>query len=268
MIPVALTIAGSDPSGGAGLQADLKVFHQHRVYGAAVVTLVTVQSTVSVSRVEVLDAGLVAEQIRAVVDDIPPNAVKTGALGSAQVVDAVASALSRLDVPVVVDPVMIATHGTPLVDEAAREALRAHLLPLATLVTPNAEEATVLAGVAVRDVSSARVAAHALLDMGASAVLVTGGHLAGPVVDVLVDAAGSIDLTGERIDTSQTHGTGCALSAAIAARLAAGASLRDAASGAKAWVGRAIAAAPGLGRGHGPLDLLRPVEPPDSPRSD
>src|SRR5262245_14604651 len=166
MRPVALTIAGSDPSGGAGIQADLKTFHQFGVYGEAVITLLTVQNSVAVSRMEMLPADLVATQIEAVLEDIPPLAIKTGALGSPEVVYAVARRLARFGTPLVVDPVMISKHGAPLASDAAVAVIKRELLPRATLITPNAPEAEALSGVEVRTVEDRRRAAAKLCEMG------------------------------------------------------------------------------------------------------
>ena len=255
--PVALTIAGSDPSGGAGLQADLKTFHQHRVYGASVVTLLTVQNTQRVSRVEVLDPGLVREQLAAVLEDLPVAAAKTGALGSAAVVQAVAEAAADFGFPLVVDPVMISKHGAPLMDEAAQAVLGA-LLERATLITPNAPEAAAILGRSVSNLTEAREAAEALATRGPS-VLLKGGHLEGAAVDVLVHEGAVHELRAERIDTRHTHGTGCTYASAITARLARGDELLAAVQGAKEWLTRAIAGAPGLGGGSGPVDHLAPL---------
>ena len=254
MKPVALTIAGSDPSGGAGIQADLKTFHQFGVYGEAVVTLVTVQNTVRVSRVECLSAELVAEQIRAVIEDIRPQAAKTGALGARAIVEAVADLAREFDFPLVVDPVMISKHGAPLIAEDARQAVRDRLLKRAYLVTPNLAEAEALTGIAIRDVSGMRKAAEALVCMGARGALVKGGHLEGAAVDVLHDGSAFHEFPAERIDTRHTHGTGCTYSAAITAQLALGAPLVEAVSRAKAYITEAIRTAPGLGRGSGPVN--------------
>jgi hydroxymethylpyrimidine/phosphomethylpyrimidine kinase len=244
MKPVALTIAGSDPSGGAGIQADLKTFHQFGVYGEAVVTLLTVQNTVRVSRVECMSAALVLEQIRAVVEDIRPMAAKTGALGERAIVEAVAGIAMEFDFPLVVDPVMISKHGAPLMAEDAREAVREKLLPRAYLLTPNLAEAEALAGFAIRDVSGMR----------ASAVLVKGGHLEGAAVDVLYHDGVWHEFPAPRIDTPHTHGTGCTYSAAITAELARGAPLVEAVSRAKAYITEAIRTAPRLGSGSGPVN--------------
>ncbi len=256
----ALTIAGSDPSGGAGVQADLKTFHQHGVYGMAALTLLTVQNTRGVTRVEVMPAELVAQQVAAVREDIAPAAVKTGALGSAVVIEAVARALEGLEVPLVVDPVMISKHGHPLLAPDAQQALRERLLPRTTLLTPNAHEAAALTGLEVTSLAQAEAAAKALGALGPRAVLVKGGHLEGEgAVDVLWTGERLVHLTGPRIDTKHTHGTGCTLSAAITARLARGDRLEQAVRGAKQWLTEALRTAPGLGGGVGPVNHHAPV---------
>ena len=270
MTAVALTIAGSDPSGGAGIQADLKTFHQHRVYGTSVLTLLTVQNTCSVQRVEVMDPGLVREQIQAVVEDVPPAAAKTGALGSAEVVRVVAEAARAFEFPLVVDPVMIAKHGAPLLAETARQALKEELLPRATLVTPNAAEASWLSGIEVTDRKSAREAAYAIHELGAWAVLVKGGHLAGEqALDLLYVKGQIIELSAARIKTEQTHGIGCTYSAAITARLAQAEPLVAAIAEAKGWLTEALLSPPCIGAGIGPVDHFAPVSrksvPPGPP---
>jgi hydroxymethylpyrimidine/phosphomethylpyrimidine kinase len=248
---VALTIAGSDPSGGAGLQADLKTFHRFGVYGEAVVTLITVQNTVAVERVETLDPGLVAAQIRAVLADIPPRAAKTGALGNAAAMDAVAEAAKDFAFPLVVDPVMISKHGARLGDASAFDKLIAH----AYLLMPNLEEASALVGFAVNDRDSMRHAAERLIAMGARNVLVKGGHLEGDALDLLYLEGGEIhEFSAKRVDTPHTHGTGCTYSAAITAELAKGTGLLQAVSLAKTFVTEAIRSNPGLGHGSGPLN--------------
>jgi hydroxymethylpyrimidine/phosphomethylpyrimidine kinase len=249
MPPVALTIAGSDPSGGAGIQADLKTFHQFGVYGEAVITLLTVQNTVRVSRVEVLPPELVLEQIQAVLEDIPPGAAKTGALGSAAIVEAVARAAGSWNFPLVVDPVMCSKHGMPLLPEEAAAAIRSALLPRAALVTPNLPEAIALTGA-----SDMRHAARLLHDMGARAVLIKGGHTEGAATDLLFDGAGFHEFPAPRIHTRHTHGTGCTYSAAITAGLAQGLDLRSAVMRAKAFISEAIRTNPGLGSGCGPVN--------------
>jgi hydroxymethylpyrimidine/phosphomethylpyrimidine kinase len=244
-----LSIAGSDPSGGAGIQADLKTFHQFGVYGEAVPTLITVQNSVRVSRVEVLAADLVREQLEAVLEDMPPHAAKTGALGSAEIVRVVARAAARWSIPLVVDPVMLSTNGRALLPESAVETLRTELLPHATLLTPNIPEAEALTGIA-----DLRRAACRLHEMGARAVLIKGGHGEGDAIDVLFDGAAWHEFRAPRLDTPHTHGTGCTLSAAITALLASGEPLLEAVAGAKRYVHEAIRTAPRLGRGAGPLN--------------
>jgi hydroxymethylpyrimidine/phosphomethylpyrimidine kinase len=254
MPPVALTIAGSDPSGGAGLQADLKTFHQFGVYGEAVVTLITVQNTVRVSRVVVLPPALILEQIEAVLEDIPPAAAKTGALGSAEVVEAVARAAAAFRFPLVVDPVMVSKHGLPLLPEAAAHAVRQHLLPRAALVTPNLPEAEALTGIAIHGIEEMRAAAARIHEMGARAVLIKGGHLETDATDLLFDGANWREFPAPRIATRHTHGTGCTYSAAITAGLASGLPLGEAVARAKAFIQRAIQTNPGLGQGCGPVN--------------
>ncbi len=254
MPSIALTIAGSDPSGGAGLQADLKTFHQFGVYGEAVVTLITVQNTTRVSRVEVMPAALVTGQIEAVLEDIPPLAAKTGALGSADVVVAVARAAAGFRFPLVVDPVMVSKHGLPLVAEDAMRSIRQLLVPMATLLTPNIPEAEELTGFRICDLETMRRAGERILGMGAKAVLVKGGHMEGGATDVLVDASGCREFPSPRVETRHTHGTGCTYSAAITAELARGLSLADAVASAKRFVLEAIRTNPGLGSGCGPVN--------------
>lgn len=251
---VALTIAGSDPSGGAGIQADLKVFHQFGVYGEAAITLLTVQNSLTVARIETLDAGLVAEQIAAVVGDIPPHAAKTGALGNAAIVRSVAALARGFRFPLVVDPVMISKHGAPLIDASAREALIAGLLPCAALVTPNLPEAAFLAGIEVATVEAMKEAARRIHGLTGAKVLVKGGHLDGAALDVLFDGMELHEYVSERLETPHTHGTGCTYSAAITACLALGMTLPDAVGRAKRYVTSAIRTNPGLGGGCGPVN--------------
>ena len=243
--PIALSIAGSDASGGAGIQADLKTFHRFGVYGEAVVTLITVQNTRGVRRVDVVDAELVREQLHAVLEDIPPHAAKTGALGSAAVVEVIAQ--TEFPCPLVVDPVMISTSGAAL-----GEALHA-LLPRAFLVTPNLDEASQLAGFAVTDVASMQRAAEKIASRGAKNVLIKGGHLPGAAIDILFDGKFH-EFCAPRIETRHTHGTGCTYSAAITAELAKGIELVEAVRKAKAFLCDAIRTNPGLGSGSGPLN--------------
>lgn len=254
MTPVALTIAGSDPSGGAGIQADLKTFHRMEAYGEAVITLITVQNTISLDRVEVLPADLVRQQVDAVVSDIPPGAAKTGALGSAANVSTIADAAAHWRFPLVVDPVMFSSKGTPLLDRAAHEALVEELIPRCFLLTPNLAEAAGLAGFLVSDIPAMRRAAEAIAKLGPRNVLVKGGHLQGEAVDILFADGSMHEFAARRIPTAHTHGTGCTYSAAITAELAKGTPLPDAVARAKTFVTRAIQWAPGLGHGNGPLN--------------
>jgi len=254
MTPVALTIAGSDPSGGAGIQADLKTFHQFGVYGAAAITLVTVQNSVRFSRVQTLPPDLVREQIAAVLEDIPPAAAKTGALGSEGVVEAVAEMASAFGFPLVVDPVMIGKHGRRLLSASAVRALKERLLPRAALVTPNIPEAEELSGVIIRDLAGMRQAALTIHELGARAVLIKGGHSAGDPVDLLFDGAQWREFPAPRIETPHTHGTGCTYSAAIVASLAKGRPMAEAVAIAKRFIHEAIRSNPGLGAGCGPVN--------------
>ena len=256
---VALTIAGSDPSGGAGIQADLKTFHQFGVYGEAAITLLTVQNTQRVSRVEILDPLLVREQIEAVLEDIPPGAVKTGALGNAAMIRMVA-ALDLRGAPLVVDPVMVSKHGAPLIAAEAVAALKSELLPRAALVTPNLPEAEALTGLRIASVEDARHAAAAILAMGPPAVLLKGGHFHDTATDLLVTATGETHaFPAARIATPHTHGTGCTYSAAITALLAMHTPLPEAVARAKQYITQAIATNPGLGHGAGPVNHHAPA---------
>jgi hydroxymethylpyrimidine/phosphomethylpyrimidine kinase len=252
--PVALTIAGSDPSGGAGIQADLKTFHQFGVYGEAVITLITVQNTRGVERVECLPPDLVTQQIHSVLNDIPPMAVKTGALGHREIIEAVAQAAHDFRCPLVVDPVMVSKHGASLLSPDAVDALKTQLLPQALLLTPNLDEAGMLAGIEVRDIAGMRTAARKLAALGPRAILVKGGHLPGEAADILFYQGEWTQFIAQRIDTRHTHGTGCTYSAAITALLATGIDLRSAVGRAKQYVTEAIRTNPGLGAGAGPLN--------------
>jgi hydroxymethylpyrimidine/phosphomethylpyrimidine kinase len=253
-IPVALTIAGSDPSGGAGIQADLKTFHQFGVYGTSALTLLTVQNTLRVDRMECLDPDLVRAQIRAVVEDLRPAAAKTGALGTASIVEAVGEEAAAFDFPLVVDPVMVSKHGLPLMAREARQALIDYLIPRAFLVTPNVVEAANLAGFIIAGVHDMRRAARELAAMGARNVLIKGGHLPGDPTDLLWTPRGSRELRATRIDTKNTHGTGCTYSAAITAELAQGSPLETAVERAKQFIDEAIRTNPQLGGGCGPVN--------------
>jgi hydroxymethylpyrimidine/phosphomethylpyrimidine kinase len=249
----ALTIAGSDPGGGAGVQADLKTFAAHGVYGLSAVTAITVQDTRTVSRVEPLAPDLVTDQIEVVAGDFPVHAIKIGMVATVDIARAVADAVGRIAAPVVLDPVLLASAGTVLTDGHALEVMRRRLLPLARVVTANVPEAEALTGMMVVDVAGAREAARRLVAMGAGAAIVKGGHLSGAPIDVVDDGGTVTELTGDRLDSRHTHGTGCTFAAVIAARLALGEDLTTAAAIAKQYVANAIAQAPRLGHGCGPL---------------
>ncbi len=252
----ALTIAGSDSGGGAGIQADLKTFAAHGVYGTSAITAVTAQNTMGVSAVQALPADIVTAQIEAVASDIGVDAVKTGMLANAAIVEAVVAAIDTLELPnVVVDPVMVAKGGDRLLEDEAVAAVKSELLRRALVVTPNAPEAEVLAGVPVKTLDDARKAAKRILAMGPRAVIVKGGHLGGTeAVDLLYDGRTFLELRGPWIDTRNTHGTGCTFAAALAANLALGRPLAEAADRAKQYVTRAVRAGFAIGHGHGVLD--------------
>jgi hydroxymethylpyrimidine/phosphomethylpyrimidine kinase len=251
----ALTIAGSDSGGGAGIQADLKTFAAHRVFGTCAITAITAQNTLGVTMWRAVPTDLVTAQIEAVAGDIGVDAVKVGMLASAAIVEAVAAAIAELDLPhVVVDPVMVAKGGDRLLEEDAVAALRTELLPRAHIVTPNVPEAEVLSALTIRSIDDMRAAGERILKLGPRVVLVKGGHLDGPEsVDVACTAHGIFELRGPRIATRHTHGTGCTLSSAIAANLALGLDDRTALSRARDYLDGAIRHAPGIGQGHGPL---------------
>jgi len=250
-----LIIAGSDSGGGAGIQADIKAVTALGGHAATAITAITVQNTLGVHGVHALPLDLIEAQARAVLDDIGADAIKTGMLGSVEVVERVAAVLDSSDAPAVVDPVMIAKGGHPLLADAAVEAVRTVMVPRAALLTPNAPEAAALTGMEVVDLDGQRRAGEALLAMGAKAVLMKGGHVPGEtVVDLLLTPAGETVLEGERIETRHTHGPGGTLASACAAGLAQGLSLDDAVARARDYVLEAIRRAPGLGAGHGPLD--------------
>lgn len=254
-----LTVAGSDSSGGAGIQADLKTFAALGTYGMSCICAVIAQNTKGVSGAEAMSPALVKAQLEAVYDDVPPDGMKTGMLSSADIVDTVAGFLrERKGCPLVCDPVMVATSGDRLLDEDAVDVYRKKLIPLADLLTPNMPEAEVLAGMAVTDEASMKEAAERIRALGCGAVLIKGGHRGDSAGDILLDAKGFTEYPGEKIVTGNTHGTGCTLSAALAALLAEGHGLREAVRLAKAYMTGAIrsAAVPGhsVGHGHGPVD--------------
>jgi hydroxymethylpyrimidine/phosphomethylpyrimidine kinase len=258
---VALTIAGSDSGGGAGIQADLKTFQAFGVYGTSALTAITVQNTLGVTAVHPIPLDIVTAQIAAVATDLPPAACKTGMLATRELVHAVAAAIRTHALPnYVLDPVMVATSGDRLLDEDAQNAIVQDLVPLCTLVTPNLHEASILAGFEVADVAAMHRAARVLVDAGAAAALVKGGHLHGDeLVDVFFDGSTAREFRRLRIVTRNTHGTGCTLSAAVAALLARTAVLDDAVELALDYVHRAIALAPNLGAGNGPLNHFVPA---------
>ena len=262
--PRALTIAGSDSGGGAGIQADLKTFSALGVFGMTAVTAVTVQNTQGVSGYEELSPATVGDQIRAGTTDIGVDAAKTGMLASRGIVEAVAEAVAETGIPnLVVDPVFVSKHGHELLAPDAVEGLRRLVLPLATLVTPNLPEAAGLAGFEVQTTADMERAAEAIVAFGPAAVLVKGGHLGGATGadDLFHDGERMVWIQGERLGTRHTHGTGCVLSSAIAAYLARGSELEDAVRSGKAFVTEAIRHALEIGRGIGPVDPLWGIAP-------
>jgi hydroxymethylpyrimidine/phosphomethylpyrimidine kinase len=260
-----LVVAGSDSGGGAGIQADLKTLTALAAFGATAITALTAQNTLGVSGVLPVPPAFVVQQMEVVLTDIGADVIKTGMLHDEAMVHAVADALLRLapDVPLVVDPVMVAKGGAPLLAERARSALAARLVARAAVVTPNAPEAAALTGVVVEDEAGMLEAGAALLEMGARAALVKGGHVVGDVVRDLLLRPGvpALWFEGPRLVTRSTHGTGCTLASAVAAGLAQGMALEDAVGRAHRYVRRAIALAPGLGAGHGPLGHAWTVRP-------
>jgi hydroxymethylpyrimidine/phosphomethylpyrimidine kinase len=265
---IALTIAGSDSSGGAGIQADLKTFAAFGVYGASAITAVTAQSTRGIEAALALEADFVTAQIEAVAGDFTIDATKIGMLANAAIVEAVAAAIAELELPLVVlDPVLVSSSGERLLDDDGVRALCAELLPRARVVTPNIPEAEALSGRRVQSMDDAREAARRIHDMGAAAVIITGGHafstphdaprathLGDEVVDLLFDGHAFHELRVPRVESRQTHGTGCTFASALAAGLALGRELPDAAARAQQYVAGAIAHAPGIGHRRGPLD--------------
>ena len=257
---IAQTIAGSDSGGGAGIQADLKTFHQYGVFGTSVLVAITAQNTLGVGAVHAVPRDVVDAQINALAADLPPAAVKTGMLATAELVRTVAAAIRRYGFgQYVLDPVMVATSGDRLLDSDAERTVRELLVPLAAVITPNLDEASILVEDKVDDIASMERAGRSLVQMGAHAALVKGGHLSeSTLTDVLVVGDRVFRMTHPRIDTDSTHGTGCTLSAAITAGLALGRSLDRAVTDALDFVHRAMAEAPGIGGGHGPLNHFVP----------
>ena len=256
--PVVLTIAGSDSGGGAGIQADLKTFQAFGAFGTSAITAITAQNTLGVTAIHPVPIEIVRAQIRAVAEDLHPRAFKTGMLATAELVRAVAESIEDEELKqLVLDPVMVATSGDRLLAADAEQAIRKRLLPLATLVTPNLDEAAILAGFEISDVEGMRKAARLLVEMGAEAALMKGGHLPGhEIVDLLFDGTGMREWRRPKLDTTSTHGTGCTLSAAIAAGLAFGRGLHRSVEDGLSYLQAALRTAPGLGRGHGPLNHM------------
>jgi len=253
-VRTALTIAGSDSGGGAGIQADLKTFSALGVFGMSAITAITAQNTTAVTAVFELPPDLVAAQIDAVLTDIGADAVKTGMIANSEIIRVVAAKIREYGISaLVVDPVMVATSGDRLLREDAVAALKADLIPLATVVTPNLPEAEMLTGGTVATLSEMRDAARAIVGLGARSALVKGGHLDGDAVDIFYDGTDFAELRAKRIDTTSTHGTGCTLAAAIAALLARGEPLPAAINGAKTYLTAALEHAFPLGHGHGPV---------------
>ncbi len=257
-----LVIAGSDSGGGAGIQADIKTITALGAYAATAVTALTAQNTLGVQGIVPVPPDFVRRQIASVLADIGADVVKTGMLGDAATLEAVAEEIAGYGLPVVVDPVMVAKGGACLLAADAVAALKRRLIPLACIITPNLPEAEVLAGMAIPDLAAMRQAAAVLLMLGAPAVLLKGGHLPGDaVVDLLATEDGVVELAAPRITSRNTHGTGCTLASAIAAGLAQGMALEASVRRARAFVRAAIAAAPGFGRGHGPMNHAVTVDP-------
>ena len=259
----ALTIAGSDSGGGAGIQADLKTFAAHGVYGTSALTAITSQNTRGVTDMLELPASLIESQIDAVITDIGADVVKTGMLSSSTIIEIVAAKARQYSLDaLVVDPVMVAKGGDRLLRDDAVDALRSLLVPIAMVMTPNIPEAETLLGVKIETLEDAKEAAQALVGMGARAVVVKGGHLKGPPTDILYDGEEFRAYTSRRIETTSTHGTGCTFASATAANLAKGLPLRQAVSLAKSYVTSAIRTAQPIGRGHGPLNHFYMLKEP------
>lgn len=272
--PRILVVAGSDSGGGAGIQADIKTITMLGGFAMTAVTALTAQNTLGVEDVLEIEPRFVALQMKSVLTDIGADAIKTGMLGSARVVEAVAGVCesTAFGIPLVVDPVMVAKGGARLLDKGAHDALVLRLLPLASLLTPNVPEAEVLTGMTIKTTSDLERAADALLALGPSAVLMKGGHLEGDtVVDLLRTADGAQHVfEGPRIISRSTHGTGCTLASGIAAGIAEGLTLQGAVARARDYVVKAIQQAPGLGKGHGPLEFAHPLlapKPSEAPPS-
>ena len=256
--PIALTIAGSDSGGGAGIQADLKTFAAARVHGTTVLTLVTAQNTRGVTAVEMIPFEAVVAQFHAVMEDLPPGAAKTGALGSIEMIDLVSTLLKERPIPnLVVDPVMISKHGVPLLSEEGGRRIRDRLLPQALIVTPNRFEAAALTGMSeVESVSDMKEAARRLYDCGVANVVVKGGHFEKVARDIFFDGTGFVEFGADRVDSDRVHGSGCTFSAALVARLAHGEGLLESLVFAREFISAAIAKAPSVGGGISPVHPL------------
>lgn len=250
-----LIIAGSDSSGGAGIQADIKTCAAFGAYSMTAITAVTAQNTVGVQVVEVMPAAIVKAQIEACLSDIGADVIKIGMLGSVEIIDVVAEAITDIDAFVVLDPVMVATSGDTLLSPDAIEAMKTKLVPLCDLITPNIPEAEILTGLKVEDTDGMSAAGTKLIAMGAYAALMKGGHLDSKVlVDILVSDDGTSHMTGPRLHSRHTHGTGCTLASAVAAAMALDTPLEEAVLSARDFVFEGIRTAPKLGKGHGPLN--------------
>lgn len=254
-IPRALTVAGSDSGGGAGIQADLKTFTVRKVYGMSAITAITAQNTMGVEGIHPIPLDMIGKQIEMVIEDIGVDAVKTGMLGTSEIIELVAGKLKQYHAPnIVVDPVMVAKGGAKLLQDNAVKSLITHLLPLATIVTPNIPEAEVITGSSIKNMDDMTQAAKEIVAMGSKAVIVKGGHLEGEPLDLLFDGIEFTTFKGTRVQTRHTHGTGCTFAACITAELAKGKGLLDSIHTAKAFISAAITKELGLGRGHGPTN--------------
>ena len=258
--PIALTIAGSDSGGGAGIQADLKTFAANKVFGTSVLTVITAQNTKGVTDVHLLPEPVIASQFRAVMEDMPPVAAKTGALGGERIISMLAELLQEYPIPqLVVDPVMVSKHGHTLLPDAAIKAFRKAILPFAHVVTPNRYEAEMLYGKTVEGLTSMKDAAKAIHDQGARHVVIKGSHLGNPVRDIYYDGTGFIEFGTDRVKSDRVHGSGCVFSACIAARLALGDAMEDAVAFSREYITGAIEKAPEIGTGISPVNPMHRV---------
>ncbi len=260
-VPKALTIAGSDSGGGAGIQADLKTFAAHGVYGTSAVTAVTAQNTREVIAVAEVPEEIVAAQIDSVLEDIGAGAIKTGMLSSAKIVSTVAERVHAWGIPTVVDPVMISKSGNFLLDPDAVGAIKRELIPVSFVVTPNYHEAAELTGIEIENDDDAREAARVLADLGARIVVIKGGHRAGLPLDIVFDGVDFTELEAERVETENTHGTGCTFSAAITANLALGHAPIESIARAKSYLTEALRTSYRVGGGHSPVNHFFALEP-------